>query len=84
MTSVVLNTTTWTPLPPMPLANRNAINIQNYSGDDIVIQYDNTVPGFTGVLMRDQSERNYDIRDTIPLYAKSKTGGATIVVEEIS
>jgi hypothetical protein len=42
------------------------------------------VLGFTGVLMRDQSERNYDIRDTIPLYAKAKTGGATIVVEEIS
>ena len=84
VTSVVLNTTTWTPLPLTPLANRNAINIQNYSGDDIVIQYDNTVLGLVGVEVKDQSERNYDIKDTIILYAKAKTGGATIVVEEIS
>lgn len=84
VTQVTLNTVTWTPLPLTPLANRNAINIQNYSGDDIVIQYDNTVAGFDGVLMRDQSERNYDIKETILLYAKSKTGGATITVEEIS
>lgn len=81
---MTLNTTTWTALPPTALANRNAINIQNYSGDDIVINYDNTVSGVVGVEIKDQSERNYDIKETIILYAKSKTGGANIVVEEIS
>lgn len=84
VTQVVLNTTTWTALPPVALANRNAINIQNYSGDDIVLNYSNAVAGLVGIEMRDQSERNYDIKETIILYAKSKTGGATIVVEEIS
>lgn len=85
ITEVLLSTTEWTALPPGgPLVNRNAINIQNYSGDEIRLQFDNTILGFFGTIVLDQSERNYDIKDSILIYAKAKTGGATIVVEEIS
>ena len=85
ITQVLLSTTSWTALPPGgPLDNRNAINIQNYSGDEVKLQFDPTVPGYDGVYLNDQSERNYDIKDTIQIYAKAKTGGSIITVEEIS
>lgn len=85
VTPVLLSTTAWTALPPGgPLANRNAINIQNYSGDEIRLNYDPTVAGFNGIILNDQSERNLDIKDTIQLYAKAKIGGTIIIVDEIS
>lgn len=85
VTEVLLSTTEWTALPPGgPLANRNAINIQNYSGDEVRLNYSSTIPGFTGVILNDQSERSLDIKDSINLYAKAKTGGSILIVEEIS
>lgn len=85
ITPVLLSTTAWTALPPGgPLVNRNAINIQNYSGDEIRLHFDNTTAGFNGVILNDQSERNYDIKDSIQIYAKAKIGGTVIVIEEIS
>lgn len=85
VTEVLLSTTEWTALPPGgPLDNRNAINIQNYSGDEIRLNYDPTVAGFKGIILNDQSERALDIKDTIQLFAKAKTGGSVIIVDEIS
>jgi hypothetical protein len=85
VTEVLLSTTEWTALPPGgPLTNRNAINIQNYSGDEIRLNYSNTVPGFTGIILNDQSERNLDIKQTIQIYAKARVGGSVIIVDEIS
>lgn len=85
VTEVLLSTTEWTALPPGgPLANRNAINIQNYSGDEVRLNYSDTIPGFTGVILNDQSERSLDIKDSINLFAKAKTGGSILIVEEIS
>jgi len=84
MTAVTLNSSTWTALPPTPLENRNAINIQNYSGSNIKLNFDNTVPTYDGIQMNDQVERNYDIKDSILIFAKSEVSGAIIWVEEIS
>jgi hypothetical protein len=84
VSQVTLSSTNWLPLPSSALANRNAINIQNYSGSDIFLNFDNAVAGFNGVLIRDQSERNYDITDNIIIYAKSQVNGAIIVIEEVS
>lgn len=85
VTEVLLSTTEWTALPPGgPLADRNAINIQNYSGDEIRLNYDNTVAGFSGIILNDQSERNLDIKQTIQIYAKARVGGSIIIVDEIS
>lgn len=85
VTEVLLSTTSWTALPPGgPLANRNAINVQNYSGDEIRLNYDPTVAGFKGIILNDQSERAIDVKDSINLYAKAKIGGTVIIVDEIS
>lgn len=84
VTEVVLSDTAWTALPPVALINRNAINIQNYSGTQIKLNFDPSIPGYTGVVVNDQSERNYDIKDTILVYAKAEIGNPVIIIEEVS
>lgn len=87
VTEVVLSETDWTALPPSgPLANRNAINIQNYdTGAQIKINFRNDV-GYLGVIINENSERNYDITDAIQLYARAapQSGTPVIIIEEIS
>lgn len=84
VTEVVLSDTAWTALPPVALINRNAINIQNYSGTQIKLNFDPSVATYTGVVVNDQSERNYDIKDTIVIYAKAEIGNPVIIIEEVS
>ena len=84
VTEVTLSDTTWTALPPVALINRNAINIQNYSGTQIKLNFDPSVATYTGVVVNDQSERNYDIKDTIVIYAKAEIGNPVIIIEEVS
>jgi len=84
ITEVPLSAVTWTALPPVSLAGRNAVCIQNISAVEIRLQYDNTVVGYVGVSIASGSERFYDITDTIPLYAKASAGTPVIVIEEIS
>lgn len=84
VTEVVLSDTAWTALPPVPLANRNAINIQNYSGTQIKLNFDPTITEYVGVVVNDQSERNYDIKDSILIFARSELGAPKITVEELS
>lgn len=84
LTEVTLNTATWTALPPTPLVNRNAISIQNQGGTEIKINYDNTVPTYSGVKIIANGERYYEITDNIIIYAKSASGTPTILIEELS
>lgn len=49
ITLVPLTTGIWSPLPPTPLAMRNAISIQNFSGVDIALNYVNTAPDMEGI-----------------------------------
>jgi hypothetical protein len=84
VTEVTLSDTAWTALPPVALVNRNAINIQNYSGTEIKLNFDPTITDYVGVILNDQSERNYDIKDTILLYARASIGSPQIIVEEVS
>ena len=84
VTEVVLSDTAWTALPPVPLDNRNALNIQNYSGTQIKINYDPSIPGYIGVIVDDQSMRNMDVKNTIMVYAKAEIGNPVIIVEELS
>jgi hypothetical protein len=84
MTLVTLNASTWTALPPTPLANRNAVGVQNQSATDIKFNYDNTEPGFVGILVKNNGERYYDITDNVIIYAKAASGTPTILVEEIA
>lgn len=84
ITEVSIDSTTWTALPATALVDRNHIGIQNQSGVDIKLNYDNTVVGYVGVLLANGNERHYDIQDNIIIYAKSASGTVTIVVEELS
>jgi hypothetical protein len=84
VTEVILNDTSWTALPPATLAKRNSIQVQNFSGVDIKINYiaDNTSD--FGVVVRDSSERIYMITEGIILYGRSSQGTVSIIVEEIA
>lgn len=84
VTEVSVNPTTWTLLPASPLSARNAMAIQNYSGQQIKLNYDPLAVGYVGVIIDDSNERFYDITDTIPIYAKSVSSVVTIIVEELS
>lgn len=84
ITVVSIDNLTWTPLPPVALVNRNALAIQNTSGQEIIINYVNTNPGYVGVKIVNNGERGYDIKDTIIIYAKSSLSACTIQVEELS
>ena len=82
---VALNDTTWTALPLVPLTARNAICIQNESGIIIKTNYDNAEPGFVGMSIGGSGgERQYDITDTIIIYAKAQSGTPSITLEELS
>ena len=83
LTEVTLNTATWVALPITPLVDRNAISIQNNSGSQIKINY-NQPGGYTGTIIANGSERFYNITDNIVIYAKAQAGTPTITVEEIS
>jgi len=84
ITEVTLASGSWSAIPATPLSNRNAISIQNNSGTEIKVNYDNTESGYVGMIVANGSERFYDITDSIIIYAKSQSGTPTVVVEEIS
>lgn len=84
VTEVTVNDTTWTALPATALSARNAIGIQNLSGQTIKINFDNAVVGFVGMVIANGSERTYDITDAIIVYAKCQSGTAVVNIEEIS
>lgn len=84
ITEVTLSSTAWTPLPATPLADRNSIAIQNVGGVEIKLNYDNTESGYVGVKVPADAERQYDITESIIIYAKAQSGTPTITVEELS
>lgn len=84
ITEVTIDSTSWTSLPATPLVDRNALSIQNRSGTEIKINYDNNVTGYEGIAIINGGERYYDLTETIIIYAKAASGTATITVEELS
>jgi hypothetical protein len=84
VTEVTVNDFEWTALPLVPLAERNALAIQNTSGQSVKINYTNSVSGFVGMLIPDGGERFYDIKDDIVLFGKSSSGTAVLNIEEIA
>ena len=84
ITEVTISDSSWTALPATALPNRNAVGVQNFSGQEIKLNYDNTTVGYVGVIMRDTDQRQYDIDDSISLYAKASSGSCVVIVEEIA
>ena len=79
-TQVTLNATTWTLIPVTAAANN--FNIQNISGIDIKVNFGQP-SGYVGMLIPDGGERGYQVKGTLPLYAKSASGTPTIDVEVV-
>jgi len=84
ITEVTINDSSWTALPTTALSGRNALSIQNLSGGEIKINYDNTVGTYTGIVIQNGAERYYDVGETIIIYAKSLSGNRTINIEELA
>jgi len=85
VTVVTLNAVTWTALPLTPLANRNAMAVQNDSATRVKLNYSSGVAGFVGmVVYPNGGERNYDITDAILLYGKCESGTVDVNVEQIA
>jgi len=84
-TELMINSTTWTALPDTALTDRNALSVQNLSTDtDIKLNYDPNTSGWVGVLVKAGYERYYDITDGIVIYARTESGTAQVVVEELA
>lgn len=81
---VEINDSTWTPLPATPLAGRNQINIQNFTGVEIKINFDVGVSGYVGMRIPNNTERFYQVTDSIIVYAKSSSGTVDLDVEELA
>ena len=86
ITKVTLSTVAWTALPATPLANRNAMSVQNRSGQSVYINYDNGLPidPSISVLIPPGGERQYDVKDSIIIYAFCSGVAVDVQVEEIS
>lgn len=85
ITEVTLSDSSWTALPPVALAERNQLNIQNETAFNIKIRYENTEPSYKGVTIASGSERQYAISDSIIIFAKLEPGGSgAILVEELA
>jgi len=94
VTKIPLDDTSWTPLERSaltiptglgPLSGKNSMSIQNRSKKDMLLQYDNTnSDDSVAILVKAGSERFYDIEGTIVIYAKTVSGSADIILEELS
>lgn len=84
ISAVELNSSTWTALPTTPLTGRNAMAIQNDSGQSVYVNYIDTAPTTLGMLITDGSERQYDISSSILIYGICSSGTCLVTVEELA
>lgn len=89
VTKVSLTDAAWTPLPAIPLSDRNAIAVQNRSGKAVRINYDYTGPlpaNDDGMELSGFGERQYDVTDQIIIYGRVVAGAglADVWCEEIA
>ena len=82
-TEVSISSSAWTALPATPLTDRNHISMQNLSGIEMKINFDDGV-GYEGIVLADGNERHYDIKDDIIIYARAASGTPVLYVEELA
>lgn len=78
---ITINDSSWTALPLSPLADRNQINIQNFSGFEIKVNLDSGAVGYSGMRIPSGTERFYQITENIIIYAKSESGSGSVVID---
>ena len=83
-TEVTLSTSTWKALPAVSLVGRRYLAIQNKSGLEIKVNWDNTETDYKGMVIDTGAERFYDVAAGVVLYAKSASGTPTINIEELA
>ncbi len=82
ITEFTINDSTWTKIPSIAnFPNRNALSIQNTSGAQIKINYDNTAVGYVGVSINSGNERFYAVSQAINIYAKAAPASGTITIQ---
>lgn len=82
---VTINDSAWTLLPASALENRNAISIQNFSGAEIKVNYQDDVD-YVGMRIPNGNERYYDIKESILIYGRAALGSGSVDldVEELA
>lgn len=85
-TKVTITDSGWTALPASALSQRNQINIQNFSGFEIKVNFSSGIVGYEGMRIPSNTERFYQITDSIVIYARAEAGAGSvdIDVEEIA
>lgn len=94
ITKITLNDSTWVALERSPTTNptgtgalieRGSLTLQNRTKKDILLQYDNTESDITiSMILKSGSERFYDIKNPITVYARSISGTGELIIEELS
>ena len=81
---IIIDETQWWPLPAIAFTNRKSFSIQNLSGSDILLNFNNLAPSTEGITLSSGNERFYDIKATLYGRRKSGTGDVTLIIEELS
>ena len=76
-------TVAWTALQASALANRNAMTIQNQGAADVKLGYTGA-GAYVGGIVAANSERFYNITDSITIFARTSAGSTTLLIEELS
>lgn len=84
--SLALSDVAWTEIPAIALDGRTSLAIQNQTGFQIEVAYDDGIAYGEGMIVEDGNERQYnEIPAIFRIYARLEPGGAgSIRVEEIA
>lgn len=75
----------WVPLPTTALSGRVSLAIQNLSGVDLEVKYENAGGFGTGMLVATGSERAYELPEGLVLYGRvASSGPKNIRIEELA
>jgi len=77
---VTINENSWTKLPSTPLEDRNNISIQNRTGKTFYLTYVDGLGISKGYELDDQADFQLDIKNSIEIYGRSKTGDGSLSV----
>jgi len=81
---VTVNSAAWVALPSVPLVGRNSILIQNQGSRELFLNYSNTAPAGSGIIVASGAAKEALIADTVMVYGRVASGTLTVAVEELA